>query len=366
MALFDLLDHLYCQEENLLWEEEHVEPTAADGESEHLFVPAAEAEQEEWTELLCSLSFKEGDFVLEAFPDGADSYLGSVRMAAVEWVVRAATRHGFSALTALLAVNYLDRCFVPCATRSEALHLRDNRPWMGRLAAVACLSLAAKVEEMCVPLLVDLQLLDPPEDGGFLFEPKTIQRMELLVLSALGWRMNPVTPLSFVHHLLHRLFSNTEKAETSSGGGGIARIRALLMRCEESLLSVIADRRWVRYPASVWAAATLLEAARSAVDGAVTAAEVQETRHLISLLNAPKEKVEECYQLILSETITISRKRKRSYPAFCFRSSPPSPSGVIGSCFSGESSCDSWAAPPVKRTNGSARESLVDEGFGEH
>lgn len=50
----------------------------------------------------------------------------------------------------------------------------------------------------------------------------------------------------------------------------------------------IEDWRWVRYPASVWAAASLLEAAQSTVDGAATAAEVQQTHHLVSLLNAPK------------------------------------------------------------------------------
>jgi cyclin D3 len=37
------------------------------------------------------------------------------------------------------------------------------------------------------------------------FEAKTIQRMELLVLSTLKWRMNPVTPISFFDHIIRRL-----------------------------------------------------------------------------------------------------------------------------------------------------------------
>ena len=37
------------------------------------------------------------------------------------------------------------------------------------------------------------------------FEPRTIQRMELLLLSALKWRMKAVTPLSYIEHGGHIL-----------------------------------------------------------------------------------------------------------------------------------------------------------------
>ncbi|XP_074568839.1 cyclin-D3-2-like [Curcuma longa] len=356
MALLSLYDHLYCQEEIVGLEEE---------QREELSFPAAEAE-EEWEEFLCSLSIKEVEFLPKPFPDGGshgagagdgEFYLRSARTAVVEWVAQAAARHGFSAVTALLAVNYLDRCFLPCSARGELLRLQDNEPWMGRLAAVACLSLAAKVEETRIPLLVDLQ--EPPEDGGFLFETKTIRRMELLVLSALGWRTNPVTPLSFIHHLLPRICSKaTTAAETDFAGAGIVRrVRALTARCETALLSVMADWRWVRYPASVWAAAALLEATEASADG---------DHHFLSL-NAPKKRVEECYQLILEriQTRKISHKRNRS-SVFRFSLSPASPSGVIGSCFSCESSCDSWAAPPSKRNNGGMSMPLADGEEGVH
>lgn len=238
MPLLSLYDHLYCQEEIVELEEE---------QREELPLPAAEAEaKEEWEEFLCSLSIKEVEFLPKPFPDGgcvgdSEFYLRSARTAVVEWVVQAAARHGFSAVTALLAVNYLDRCFLPCSARGELLRLQDDKPWMGRLAAVGCLSLAAKVEETHVPLLVDLQ--EPPEDGGFLFESKTIRRMELLVLSALGWRTNPVTPLSFIHHLLPRICSKAKTAETDFASAGIVhRVRALTARCETALLSVMAGR----------------------------------------------------------------------------------------------------------------------------
>lgn len=35
-------------------------------------------------------------------------------------------------------------------------------------------------------------------DGGMIFDPQTIQKMEFLILGALKWRMRSITPFSFV------------------------------------------------------------------------------------------------------------------------------------------------------------------------
>ncbi|RRT59182.1 hypothetical protein B296_00009232 [Ensete ventricosum] len=253
MALLSLLDHLYCQEDNLELEDERLEsvlPLTEDRETERYVLLAAEAEDdEEWAEVLSSLAAKEGEALGELVPHGCggESYLPSARKAAVEWVARAAATYAFSALTAVLAVNYLDRCFLSCAAGGGLLRLRDGKPWMGRLAAMACLSLAAKVEETRDPFLLDLQVPAPPEasveedEGEFVFESKTIRRMELLVLSALGWRMNPVTPLSFIHHVLPRLFSKAKNAD-SPATAVVVRIQTVMRRCEAALLSVIAGK----------------------------------------------------------------------------------------------------------------------------
>jgi cyclin D1/2/4, plant len=44
-------------------------------------------------------------------------------------------------------------------------------------------------------------------DAKYVFEAKTVQRMELLVLSTLKWRMQAVTPFSFLDYFLHK-FNN--------------------------------------------------------------------------------------------------------------------------------------------------------------
>lgn len=80
-----------------------------------------------------------------------DEFLSLCREKAVDWILRVKSHYGFSSLTALLAVNYFDRFITSRKFQTEF-------PWMSQLTALACLSLAAKVEEVRVPLLVDLQV----------------------------------------------------------------------------------------------------------------------------------------------------------------------------------------------------------------
>lgn len=42
------------------------------------------------------------------------------------------------------------------------------------------------------------------EESKYVFEAKTINRMEILVLSTLDWKMNPVTPISFLDYMTRR------------------------------------------------------------------------------------------------------------------------------------------------------------------
>lgn len=77
-----------------------------------------------------------------------------------------------------------------------------------------------------------------------MFEPKTVQRMELLVLSTLEWRMNPVTPVSFLNHIIGKLRFHT-RSQTDQ----------FLTLFELSLLALVSDPRFLRHRPSVVAAA---------------------------------------------------------------------------------------------------------------
>ncbi|KAF7072920.1 hypothetical protein CFC21_077991 [Triticum aestivum] len=129
---------------------------------------------------------------------GVDLRVGGVdlrvRVDAVDWIWKVHTYYGFGPVTACLALNYMDRFL-------SLYQIPEGKAWMTQLLSVACLSLAAKMDETSVPHSIDLQA----GDARYVFEAKTIQRMELLVLSTLKWRMQAVTPFSYLDYFLHQL-----------------------------------------------------------------------------------------------------------------------------------------------------------------
>ncbi|ESW27884.1 hypothetical protein PHAVU_003G240500 [Phaseolus vulgaris] len=281
-------------------------------------------------EELVSLISKEGETHSCSLIAIADGPLEGSRVEAVNWISKVCGHYGFSALTTVLAVNYFDR-FIP------SLRFHTDKPWMTQLTAVACLSLAAKTEETHVPLLLDLQV----EESRFVFEAKTIQRMELLVLSTLKWRMHPVTPISFFEHIVRRL-------------GLKSRLHwEFLWRCERVLLNVTADSRAMSYLPSTLAAATMIHVIKEIESFNAT----KYIDQLLGLLKISEEQVNQCYKLMQkilgrNEGIySLHQKRKRL-------SEPSSPGGILDSTFSCDSSNDSWALsssvslslePPFKR-----------------
>ncbi|KAL2324212.1 hypothetical protein Fmac_023270 [Flemingia macrophylla] len=245
-----------------------------------------------------------------------DSCLSQPRREAVEWMLKVNAHYGFSALTATLAVTYLDRFLL-------SFHFQREKPWMIQLVAVTCVSLAAKVEETQVPLLLDLQV----QDTKYVFEAKTIQRMELLVLSTLKWKMHPVTPLSFLDHIIRRLGLKTHLHWE------------FLRHCEHLLLAVLLDSRFVGCLPSVLATATMLHV----IDQIEHSGGMEYKNQLLSVLNISKEKVDECYNAILQvskigNNYGDNKSSKRKHEEF-----PGSPSGVIDAAFSSDGSNDSWA-----------------------
>ncbi|KAK3128725.1 hypothetical protein QOZ80_6BG0465610 [Eleusine coracana subsp. coracana] len=90
-------------------------------------------------------------------PEGSD--LVAVRRHAIDWIWKVREHYKFGPLTAVLSVNYLDRFLSVC-------DLPQAKAWTTQLLAVACLSLAAKMEETIVPHLLDLQVGEPNNDDA--------------------------------------------------------------------------------------------------------------------------------------------------------------------------------------------------------
>ncbi|XP_011000145.1 PREDICTED: cyclin-D3-1-like [Populus euphratica] len=312
------LDALYCEEGR--WEDESEEEVLQESTFVNDLFPLSLLEQDlfwEDEELLSLFSKEEEQQASVSVNNVADDpFLSRARQEAVEWMLKVIAHYGFSTLTSILAFNYLDRFLSgPC-------YQRDSRPWMIQLVAVTCLSLAAKVEETHVPFLLDLQV----EDTKYVFEAITIQRMELLVLSTLKWKMHPVTPLPFLDHIIRRLGLKTHVHWE------------FLRRCEHLLLSVVSDSRSVSYLPSVLATATMMHV----IDQVESFNPIDYQNQLLEVLKITKEKVNGCYGLILelsrNRTTANNKSQKRK-----FEPVPSSPSGVIGAVFSSDSSNDSWA-----------------------
>ncbi|KAJ8625063.1 hypothetical protein MRB53_033593 [Persea americana] len=88
----------------------------------------------------------------------------SLRRAAIDWIWKVHAYYRFGPLSVYLSVNYLDRFLSAC-------ELSQGKPWMMQLLSVACLSLAAKMEETQVPLSLDLQKINddkPPPKSSLL------------------------------------------------------------------------------------------------------------------------------------------------------------------------------------------------------
>lgn len=186
---------------------------------------------------------------------------------------------------------------------------------MIQLLSVACLSLAAKMEEIEVPLLLDLQV-----GPDCIFEPRTIQRMELLVLSTLEWRMSSVTPLSYIDYFVCKfdLVGSTHCVVSA--------------RINELVLSAVQELKFLYYrPSSIAAAATLC-----AIQEMLPLRFAELKRILLSMLTPElQDPSTRCFmlmaELFLAPLSTLSKSET------CANWVPQSPLGVLDASFS----CDS-------------------------
>ncbi|KAF5823517.1 putative cyclin [Helianthus annuus] len=97
---------------------------------------------------------------------------------------------------------------------------------MMQLLSVTFLSLASKVEETEIPTILDLQV----GESRFVFEAKTIQKMELIVLSTLKWRMQSVTQFSFIDSFIRKV---------NDDGQSQTNLRSLILRSTQIILGLI-------------------------------------------------------------------------------------------------------------------------------
>uniref|UniRef100_A0A0E0D3Q0 Cyclin-like domain-containing protein n=1 Tax=Oryza meridionalis TaxID=40149 RepID=A0A0E0D3Q0_9ORYZ len=272
---------------------------AGDGRADLLLVynaatAAADEDEEEVEEYMDHLVSKESSFCSSSSTSSSSSccfsdaggesaaaaapmdWFALARRATVKWILETRGCFGFCHRTAYLAIAYFDRfCLRRCIDRSVM-------PWAARLLAVACVSLAAKMEEYRAPALSEFRAGGgggggDGDDDGYEFSCVSIRRMELLVLSTLDWRMAAVTPFDYLPCLSSRL-----------------------RRHEEPIPASVLDHR----PSTVAAAAVL-----AATHGALTREAMESKMSSLSpsfLLD--KEDVFACYSAMLSQPTSPATK----------------------------------------------------------
>ncbi|CAA3025188.1 cyclin-D1-1 [Olea europaea subsp. europaea] len=188
-------------------------------------------------ESIAGLIEDERDFV-ENFHSTTEYLDASTRAEYVAWIIKVQKYYAFQPLTTYLSVNYFDRFL-------HSRRLPKTNGWPLQLLSVACLSLAAKMEEVLVPPLLNLQV----EGAKIIFEPRNIQRMELLVLRVLDWRLRTISPFNYLN-----FFAN--KIDPTGTYTMFITSRAI-----EIILSNIQEASFLDYRPSCIAAATILCAA---------------------------------------------------------------------------------------------------------
>ncbi|KAH1113586.1 hypothetical protein J1N35_006964 [Gossypium stocksii] len=209
----------------------------------------------------CSVDYDD-DLLINLFETEVDQMLESkvvssrfnhsivtARKDAIQWMLKVHCFYRFRPETAYLSINYMDRFL-------SARPLPQGKGWPMQLLSVSCLSLAAKMEETTVPFLLDLQIMKP----RFLFKPKTVQRMEVLVMQTLNWRLRIITPFDFVHCFIARISSCFNDSHQPN------RLRHLFSLVSDLIINTCIAIDSLDYPPSAIAAAVALWITNHSVD----------------------------------------------------------------------------------------------------
>ncbi|KAG8654817.1 hypothetical protein MANES_05G181500v8 [Manihot esculenta] len=200
---------------------------------------------------------------------GFDNRIKCARLEEISWILETILILGFRFQTAYLSITYFDRFL-------SKMPIDCEKSWTVRLLSVACVSLAAKLEERGRRPLSQFQIED------YNFDNKSIQRMELLVLNTLEWRMISITPFPFLHYLIIKFCKNSPSKNIMSRTVGF--ILALMREIN------LMDHR----PSSIAAAAILM-----AMDHSLTRQALECKINSVSYSGFLElEDVFQCYNLI--------------------------------------------------------------------
>ncbi|XP_008787181.1 cyclin-D5-3 isoform X2 [Phoenix dactylifera] len=241
----------------------------------------SETEEDDYIEML--VSEESGCFHSRTHDESCEDWLKCARSDAIRWILKTTVYFGFCSKTAYMAVTYLDRFLIRRTIDDK------RKTWAVQLLSVACLSLAAKMEECKVPALSEFRLEE------YDFNSNAIQRMEFLVLNTLEWRLSSATPFAYLGYFASKLQEQKSNNFMAKATGFVfAATRVINL---------------VDYRPSVIAAAAVL----AAFDERLTQKLVEFEMRTISLCGSLQtEHVLSCYRLMIQESHKEALKPSRN------------------------------------------------------
>ncbi|KAD5960942.1 hypothetical protein R6Q59_013962 [Mikania micrantha] len=150
------------------------------------------SDDDQYIRSLIEREAESNDYVCVCDDEDSENWLKCARLDAVNWIFSTREILGFHFRTAYLSLTYFDRF-------NSKRAIDNGKEWAIQLLGVACLSLAAKMEEQTVPSLYHYRA------QGYNFESSVIQRMELMVLATLEWKLYCITPFVYLHHFFSKI-----------------------------------------------------------------------------------------------------------------------------------------------------------------
>ncbi|KAB1227760.1 putative cyclin-D6-1 [Morella rubra] len=192
-----------------------------------------------------------------------------------------------------LAVNYMDR-FI---SKKE---MPRGKPWVLRLLVLSCLSIAAKMKNtpfspsdfLVIRFPCPLNFVAPncKREEGCIFDSLAINKMELLILNALGWRMRPVTPFPFLYFFLSFIQLKDPPM-----------IHVLKCRASDIIFNATNEIKLLEYKPSILAASALLSASYELF-------QLQFPSFKVSILSCKyvnKENLLKCFNALREMVVTV-------------------------------------------------------------
>jgi len=161
-----------------------------------------------------------------------------------EWCYQVVKFCKFDRESVEIAMNYLDRFLL---TPAGAPALQDRNIY--QLASMTTLYTAIKIHERQA---MNPQLVSMLSQGTY--TPEQIEQMEATILSALEWRMNPPTILSFAREYLELIPSEALSETERKAASEIAVVQAE---------AAVADYKLITTPASLIAYCTVMNSLES-------------------------------------------------------------------------------------------------------